>query len=163
MVRERNYGVQRALLRCPDTRSRLATTVRNSSRCGFLNANRQRADKARDFLFEKSRLFRSPHLARVDKAQLVAYFPIPLHNGDMNAEQLTQHIGNTINEMLRQKGLEAIGVSGNSRFLSDEIPIDSLDLAVLVTDLQRITGKDPFQAGFRNFRTVGELANLYAT
>jgi acyl carrier protein len=92
----------------------------------------------------------------------IAYFPIPLHNSEMNTEQLTQHIENAINELLRQRGLEAIRVSANSRFLSDEVPIDSLDLAVLVTELQRVTGNDPFQAGFRNFRTVGELANLYA-
>jgi acyl carrier protein len=80
----------------------------------------------------------------------------------MNSEQLTQEIEKIINEMLGNRGLEPVSVSANSRFLSDEVPLDSLDLAVIVTELQRITGKDPFQAGFRNFRTVGELANLYA-
>lgn len=80
----------------------------------------------------------------------------------MNVEQVTQHIEKTINDLLGQRGLESVTVSANSRFLSDEVPLDSLDLAVIVTELQRITGKDPFQAGFRNFRTVGELANLYA-
>lgn len=73
-----------------------------------------------------------------------------------------QHIEKIINDLLGQRGLESVTVSANSRFLSDEVPLDSLDLAVIVTELHRITGRDPFQAGFRNFRTVGELANLYA-
>jgi acyl carrier protein len=40
--------------------------------------------------------------------------------------------------------------------------IDSLDLAGLVVDLQTSTGLDPFAAGFVNFRTAGELADLFA-
>jgi hypothetical protein len=35
-------------------------------------------------------------------------------------------------------------------------------LAVLITGMEEATKKDPFKAGFRNFRTVGELASMYA-
>jgi acyl carrier protein len=40
--------------------------------------------------------------------------------------------------------------------------MDSLDLAVLVVELEERIGKDPFKDGFVNFRTAGELADLYA-
>ncbi len=46
--------------------------------------------------------------------------------------------------------------------LGSELGIDSLDLAVLVIELEERTGQDPFKNGFRPFTTVGELASLYA-
>jgi acyl carrier protein len=41
--------------------------------------------------------------------------------------------------------------------------IDSLDLATIVVQLTEATGEDPFQGGFIEFRTVGELTRLYST
>jgi len=67
-----------------------------------------------------------------------------------------------INRLLEQKGQSPVSLTETTRFLGGGIPIDSLDLAVLVTELQIATKKDPFVAGFRNFQTVGELAAMYA-
>lgn len=53
-------------------------------------------------------------------------------------------------------------VEAGSRLLGGELPIDSLDLATIVIELQQLTGKDPFANGFINFQTVSELAELYA-
>jgi hypothetical protein len=39
--------------------------------------------------------------------------------------------------------------------------IDSLDLAMLVREMEERVGHDPFQDGFIDFRTAGELAKLY--
>ena len=79
----------------------------------------------------------------------------------MKPNDLVLEIRRIINDLLRQKGLEPINISPQSRLLTEDIPIDSLDLAVLVTELERLTQRDPFQSGFRDFRTVGELAQLY--
>jgi acyl carrier protein len=67
-----------------------------------------------------------------------------------------------INRLLDQKGLPAVQLRESDRFLGEGVQMDSLDLAVLVTELEQLTKKDPFKDGFRNFRTVGELAHLYA-
>ena len=79
----------------------------------------------------------------------------------MNYDELQSHIETTVNRQLSQKGLQPVNLNASSRFLGGDIPIDSLDLAVIVTELQRATKKDPFKDGFRNFQTVGELAQLY--
>jgi|SRR5665213_896847 len=80
----------------------------------------------------------------------------------VNKKALCDHIQTIITRLLEQKGQPAVPLTEATRFLCGGIPIDSLDLAVLVTELQTITKKDPFAAGFRNFQTVGELAALYA-
>jgi acyl carrier protein len=46
--------------------------------------------------------------------------------------------------------------------LGGGLPIDSLDLAGLVVELELATGLDPFKDGFVEFRTAGELADLYS-
>jgi acyl carrier protein len=80
----------------------------------------------------------------------------------MTPEQVVLEIQRIIDDLMHQKGLEVVTVAPHSRFLGEDIPIDSLDLAVLVTELEHVTRKDPFRSGFRDFRTVGELAQLYA-
>jgi acyl carrier protein len=80
----------------------------------------------------------------------------------MTTTALTQEIQRIINGLLQQKGQQPVTLAADSRFLGGGIAIDSLDLAVLVTELQSVTGKDPFAAGFRAFYTVGELAAMYA-
>jgi acyl carrier protein len=79
----------------------------------------------------------------------------------MTLERVVQEIQRIISDLMLQKGLPPIPVAPDSRFLGEDIPIDSLDLAVLVTELEQVTQKDPFKAGFRDFRTVNELAQLY--
>jgi hypothetical protein len=45
--------------------------------------------------------------------------------------------------------------------LGGNLRIDSLDLAMLVRELEELNGHDPFAGGFIEFRTAGELAKLY--
>ena len=63
--------------------------------------------------------------------------------------------------ILRDRGLECPELSSDTRLLGAELPIDSLDLAVLVVELEELTGRDPFRDGFIEFRTIGELGRLY--
>lgn len=67
-----------------------------------------------------------------------------------------------VNRMLQDKGLETIRLEDSTLFLGGTIPIDSLDLAVIVTEMEATTRRDPFGDGFIRFQTVGELARLYA-
>jgi acyl carrier protein len=80
----------------------------------------------------------------------------------MNVEAVTDYIKKSIERMCLRKGLPPVPVAADDRFLGGTLPMDSLDLAVLVTELEEFTKKQPFQQGFRNFRTVEELAQLYA-
>lgn len=80
----------------------------------------------------------------------------------MNKTEVSKQIEGILNRLLSQKGHKPVEVNEDTRFLGGSLPLDSLDLAVMVTELQCITGTDPFRAGFKNFQTVGELAGLYA-
>ena len=68
----------------------------------------------------------------------------------------------TINDVLAESGHAALDLSAEVNILA-ETPLDSMGLALVVVRLEEATGKDPFAAGFINFRTVGELAALYAS
>ena len=80
----------------------------------------------------------------------------------MSVEEIRGQIQTITNGLLKQKGLPQVVLIDETPFLGGKLSIDSLDLAVVVTELQRVTKVDPFKEGFRNFRTVGELARLYA-
>lgn len=80
----------------------------------------------------------------------------------MTAEQVTEQIQRLISEALTAKGLAAVPLAADTLLLGGTLSIDSLDLAAIVVNLSEITGKDPFSEGFVEFRTVGELAQLYA-
>ena len=99
------------------------------------------------------------------RAQSGFVFYKPLHlanNLPVTKTEVCDRIQAIITRLLEQKGQPPVLLAETTRFLGADIPIDSLDLAVLVTELQTTTGRDPFAAGFRNFQTVGELAALYA-
>ena len=80
----------------------------------------------------------------------------------MTLDEVRGHIELNLNRILSQKGLDKVHLQDDMRLLGGDIQIDSLDLAVLITEMEEATKKDPFKAGFRNFRTVGELASMYA-
>jgi len=80
----------------------------------------------------------------------------------MQIEAVQQHIRETISRLLKDRGQSVPEIAGSSSFLSGEMGIDSVDLAAVVVELQEFTGKDPFENGFINFRTVDELAKLFA-
>lgn len=71
-------------------------------------------------------------------------------------------IPQVVNRVLEEKGYESQEMDESTRLLGGDVPIDSLDLAAIVVELQERTGRDPFAQGFREFRTVGELATLYS-
>jgi acyl carrier protein len=63
--------------------------------------------------------------------------------------------------IMSSKGLPAPTITTETQLLGGELGIDSLDLAVLVSELEGVIGHDPFRNGFIEFRTAGELAKLY--
>lgn len=80
----------------------------------------------------------------------------------MSQQELINEIGSSVNRILMERGLKATQVTAVTRLVGEEdLPIDSLDLAVIVTDLQEKSGRDPFKAGFQSFTTAGELAKLF--
>lgn len=68
-----------------------------------------------------------------------------------------------LKRVAEDKGEPLPEVTSDTAFLGGQLPIDSLDLATIVVELDTATGLDPFQLGFIEFRTVGELADLYAS
>lgn len=80
----------------------------------------------------------------------------------MDVAQVREQIQNLVSEALVAKGLQSETVTDDTLLLGGELGIDSLDLAAIVVNLSGIAGKDPFAQGFIEFRTVGELARLYA-
>ncbi|MBX2811523.1 MAG: hypothetical protein KTR25_06930 [Myxococcales bacterium] len=80
----------------------------------------------------------------------------------MSENEIFLEIQKILNEIAETKGVALPTLEADSDLLGGQFPIDSLDLASLVTDLEQLTKNDPFRAGFVNFRTAGELARLYA-
>ena len=80
----------------------------------------------------------------------------------MRKEQIVETVQEIINRILRDKGNDPLEIGADTVIIGGNIPIDSLDLATIVVELEAKTGKDPFEAGFLDFSTVGELADLYA-
>lgn len=79
----------------------------------------------------------------------------------MNNHDIVKQIETILGNMAQGKGLAMPKVDADTQLLGGALPIDSLDLATLVVELEQATGFDPFKRGFINFRTVGELAKLY--
>lgn len=79
----------------------------------------------------------------------------------MNEQQVLEQIVQIVQRTLSDKGLKAPPIGAGTELLGGEVGIDSLDLAMLVRELEDVVGHDPFQDGFIEFRTAGELAKLY--
>jgi len=80
----------------------------------------------------------------------------------MTEAQVIEHIKSIVQRMLEDKGLKGASIEPDTELLGGSIAIDSLDLAMLVRELEDVVGHDAFAEGFVEFRTVGELARLYA-
>jgi acyl carrier protein len=82
----------------------------------------------------------------------------------VNKAEIQAIIERTLNQILEAKGRARVALTEDMLLLDEEaLPIDSLDLAQIVLDLQSLTGRDPFEAGFIEFRTAGELASLFSS
>jgi len=80
----------------------------------------------------------------------------------MTNAELMERISTFVTEIRINKGLRAVVVDSTTSLLDGDSGFDSLDLAALVVELQSVTEYDPFDAGFIDFTTAGELATLFA-
>lgn len=79
----------------------------------------------------------------------------------MNEQQVMNQISSIVKRLLIDKGHPAVELTPDTELLGGGIGIDSLDLALLVRELEEAVGFDPFAQGFIEFRKAGELARLY--
>lgn len=75
---------------------------------------------------------------------------------------VTDFVFSELQKLRLSKGLPALQFQLDEILLSENIGIDSLDLAILVISLEEVTGLQPFQNGFVMFETVGELITLFS-
>lgn len=80
----------------------------------------------------------------------------------MDRAAVTALIGRRITEIAAAKGASAPKIAADTPLFEGQLPIDSLDLAGLVVELETTTGVEPFRDGLIDFHTVGELAALFA-
>ena len=80
----------------------------------------------------------------------------------MSNTEILGQIQRILADLVSAKGMQIGTVDESTQLLGGDLPIDSLDLATLVVELEQVTGRDPFVAGFIDFRTAGELSSLYA-
>ena len=79
----------------------------------------------------------------------------------MDEQQILGKIEKLVGDIVTAKGTKAPKIEATIELLGGGVGMDSLDLAVLVRELEESTGFDPFADGFVEFRTAGELAKLY--
>ena len=63
--------------------------------------------------------------------------------------------------MCEVKGIAPVKMNDDFVLLGGSLPLDSLDVAQVVLELQTLTELDPFERGFIEFSTVGQLADLF--
>jgi acyl carrier protein len=80
----------------------------------------------------------------------------------MDRAAVTALIAKRIREIASSKGATAPELAADTPLFEGQLPIDSLDLAGLVVELETTTGVEPFREGLIDFHTVGELAALFA-
>jgi acyl carrier protein len=81
----------------------------------------------------------------------------------MTAGEAQATIVQVVSEILRDKGQSAPELGSATVLLGGGLGIDSLDLAVVVIRMGELAGKEPFENGFIDFRTIGDMAELYAS
>jgi acyl carrier protein len=69
-------------------------------------------------------------------------------------------IQSVLSNVLRDAGREVPEFSDEA-LLAGTIQLDSLDFAVVIVNLEREFGVDPFRKSTQRIRTFGELVNLY--
>ena len=67
----------------------------------------------------------------------------------------------SISDRLKEKGFVGADLKAETTLLGGDLPLDSLDLATVLIEMQEQVGQDPFAGGFVEFRTIGELVNIY--
>jgi acyl carrier protein len=67
----------------------------------------------------------------------------------------------TVNQVLVESGRSSRELT-DADSLTGDLALDSLDLAVVVVQLEQRLGVDPFRNGARGVRTFGDLVTRYA-
>jgi acyl carrier protein len=80
----------------------------------------------------------------------------------MDHAAVTALIDRRIREIAATKGAKMKPIAADTPLFEGVLPIDSLDLAALVVELEVTTGLEPFREGLVEFHTVGDLAALFA-
>jgi acyl carrier protein len=80
----------------------------------------------------------------------------------MTQSEIEAFIINHWKSRLTEQGLDVSKV-GPSTALLQSGGVDSLDLAILVSELETFTGRDPFATAVPEFQTIRDLARLYAS
>lgn len=89
-------------------------------------------------------------------------YPEDAHHILMDRTAVTAFIDRRIREFAASKGVTLPPLTADSPLFDGVLPIDSLDLAALVVELETTTGVEPFRDGLVEFRTLGDLAALFA-
>jgi acyl carrier protein len=79
----------------------------------------------------------------------------------MNREAVTAFLIERAAALCRAKGLPP-AVSPDTTLFGG-LGLDSLDLASIIVELETTTGVEPFKTGVPEFRTIGDLAALFAS
>lgn len=77
------------------------------------------------------------------------------------SDDINKLVCDLVRERILEKGFPQTDLGSATVLLGGDLPIDSLDVATILIDLQEQTGRDPFADGFIEFRTIGELVSLY--
>jgi len=80
--------------------------------------------------------------------------------GNMTQGEIEAFIINYWKERAAEKGLDTSTI-GPSTILLRSADADSLELAILVAELERFTGQDPFSTTAPDFQTIQDLARFY--
>lgn len=70
-------------------------------------------------------------------------------------------ITKSVSDRLKEKGVVGADLKSETTLLGGELPLDSLDLATILIEMQEQVGQDPFASGFMEFRTIGDLVKIY--
>ena len=80
---------------------------------------------------------------------------------NMTYDEAVNKVIEVITITLTEAG-KAVPPMEKTTLLGGSLPLDSLELAVVVIRMREISGIDPFASGLVAFWTIGELAALYA-
>jgi acyl carrier protein len=80
----------------------------------------------------------------------------------MTTDEAQATIIQVVLEILQDKGRREPELGADTVLLGGQLGIDSLDLAVVVIRMGELAAKEPFENGFIDFRTIGDMAELYA-
>jgi len=80
----------------------------------------------------------------------------------MHSTEILNLICERLRDASAARGSTNVQVNADTAIREGSLPVDSLDLAAIVVELESVTGHDPFSDGFINFRTVGDLVRLYS-